>query len=112
MGKFLDRAAGLGFVIPEGYFFLDIDHRPKENALVQTMLRRFDSCAEYSVSGSGIHIYGKCDPSQPSHAVMLLLANREAQPFNISPLLHFPTYPWRSSSQNILELGAQLIRCI
>ena len=64
MGKFLDRAAGLGFVIPEGYFFLDIDHRPKENALVQTMLRRFDSCAEYSVSGSGIHIYGKCDPSQ------------------------------------------------
>lgn len=64
MDKFPDRAAGLGFVIPEGYFFLDIDHRPQEDALVQTMLRRFDSYAEYSVSGSGIHVYGKCDRSQ------------------------------------------------
>ncbi len=62
--NFPDRAAGLGFVIPKGYFFLDIDHRPKEDALVQTMLRRFDSYAEYSVSGNGTHIYGKCDLSQ------------------------------------------------
>ena len=64
MEKFSDRAAGLGFVIPEGYFFLDIDHRAKEDALVQIMLRRFDSYAEYSVSGNGVHIYGKCDLSQ------------------------------------------------
>lgn len=64
MEKFSDRAAGLGFVIPERYFFLDIDHRGKEDALVQIMLRRFDSYAEYSVSGNGVHIYGKCDLSQ------------------------------------------------
>lgn len=64
MEQFPDRTAGLGFVIPEGYFFLDIDHKAKEDVLVQMMLRRFDSYAEYSVSGSGIHIYGKCDPSQ------------------------------------------------
>ena len=54
-------AAGVGFVIPEGYFFLDIDHKEKTDPLVQTMFSRFNSYAEYSVSGTGIHIYGKCD---------------------------------------------------
>ena len=54
-------AAGVGFVIPEGYFFLDIDHADKNDPRVQTMLSRFDSYAEYSVSGNGLHIYGKVD---------------------------------------------------
>ena len=54
-------AAGVGFVIPEGYFFLDIDHADKDDPRVQTMLSRFDSYAEYSVSGNGLHIYGKVD---------------------------------------------------
>lgn len=54
-------AAGVGFVIPEGYFFLDIDHAALDDPRVQTMLSRFDSYAEYSVSGNGLHIYGKVD---------------------------------------------------
>ena len=52
---------GIGFIIPKGYVFLDIDHRGLDNPLVQTMLRRFDTYAEHSVSGGGIHFYGKCD---------------------------------------------------
>ena len=54
-------AAGVGFVLPEGYFFLDIDHANKDDPRVQTMLSRFDSYAEYSVSGNGLHIYGTVD---------------------------------------------------
>lgn len=55
------RYSGVGFVIPEGYFFIDIDHRTITDVFVQMLLTRFDSYAEYSVSGEGIHIYGKCD---------------------------------------------------
>ena len=55
------HAAGVGFKIPEGYFFLDIDHRELSDPLVQTLLTRFDSYSERSISGGGIHIYGKCD---------------------------------------------------
>ncbi|HOT71613.1 MAG TPA: phage/plasmid primase, P4 family [Bacillota bacterium] len=58
------HAAGVGFKLPEGYFFLDIDHRKLTDPLVQTLLVRFDSYAEHSVSGGGIHIYGKCDLSK------------------------------------------------
>lgn len=58
------HAAGVGFKLPEGYFFLDIDHRQLTDPLVQTLLGRFDSYAEHSVSGGGIHIYGKCDVSK------------------------------------------------
>lgn len=54
-------AAGVGFVIPEGCFFLDIDHATLGDPRVQIMLSRFDSYAEYSVSGNGLHIYGKVD---------------------------------------------------
>ena len=39
-------AAGVGFVIPEGYFFLDIDHADKADPRVKTMLSRFCSYAE------------------------------------------------------------------
>lgn len=58
------HAAGIGFKIPENYFFLDIDDRELSDPLVQTLLTRFDSYTEYSVSGTGIHIYGKCDFSK------------------------------------------------
>lgn len=54
-------AAGLGFRIPKGYFFLDIDHRDLKDPLAQTLLSRFESYTEYSVSGEGLHIYGKVD---------------------------------------------------
>ena len=51
---------GVGFKIPDGYFFLDVDHRDLDDPLVQKLLTRFDSYAERSVSGGGIHIYGHC----------------------------------------------------
>lgn len=57
-------ASGIGFKIPENYFFLDIDDRGPSDPLVQTLLARFDSYTERSVSGGGIHIYGKCDFSK------------------------------------------------
>ena len=53
--------SGVGFVIPEGFFFLDIDHRALDNPYVVKMLERFGSYTERSVSGEGIHIYGRCD---------------------------------------------------
>ena len=56
--------SGVGFKIPEGYFFLDIDHKDVSDPYVQLLLERFDSYTERSVSGGGIHIYGKCDASQ------------------------------------------------
>ena len=55
---------GVGFVIPEGYFFLDIDHMALTDPFVQLMLERYHSYAEKSVSGEGLHIYGKCDRGQ------------------------------------------------
>lgn len=57
-------AAGVGFKIPKGYYFIDIDHKELADPLVQTILARHDSYAEYSVSGKGIHQYGKCDFTQ------------------------------------------------
>ncbi|MCD7818816.1 MAG: hypothetical protein LUH07_07170, partial [Lachnospiraceae bacterium] len=55
---------GVGFIIPEGYFFLDLDHVLLEDPFVQLMLERFHSYAEKSVSGEGLHIYGRCDRGQ------------------------------------------------
>ncbi len=56
--------SGLGFRIPDGMFFLDVDHKNIDDPFVQTLLRRFDSYVEYSVSTEGIHIYGTYDLSQ------------------------------------------------
>ena len=56
--------SGVGFKIPDGYFFLDIDHKDVTDPYVQLLLERFDSYTERSVSGGGIHIYGKCDASR------------------------------------------------
>ena len=55
------KADGVGFVIPDGYFFLDIDHKEVDAPLSQKMLARFNSYAEISPSGNGLHIYGMCD---------------------------------------------------
>ena len=58
------KADGVGFRIPKGMFFLDIDHRDLDDPMVQALLDLYDSYAEYSVSGEGIHIYGLCDAGQ------------------------------------------------
>ncbi len=55
---------GVGFIIPEGYFFLDIDHRSSGDPLCQMLFERFDSYTEKSQSGEEFHIYGCCDPSR------------------------------------------------
>ena len=47
---------GVGFIIPKGMYFLDIDHRDDADAMVQLQIRRHDTYAEKSVSGNGIHI--------------------------------------------------------
>ncbi|WP_230266660.1 phage/plasmid primase, P4 family [Allobaculum fili] len=56
--------AGVAFVLPAGYFFLDIDNRSLDDSLTKRLMTRFKSYAEKSQSGNGYHIYGKCDPSQ------------------------------------------------
>ncbi len=58
------RADGIGFRIPNGMFFLDIDHRDLKDPFVQEIMTLYKSYSEFSVSGQGIHIYGLCDISQ------------------------------------------------
>ena len=58
------KADGIGFVIPEGMFFLDIDHRDLNDPEVKEILALFNSYSEFSVSGTGIHVYGLCDVEQ------------------------------------------------
>ena len=60
----LGDAERIGFTIPEGYFFLDINHRDTQSELVQELLNHFLTYAETSPSDNGIHIYGKCDSSR------------------------------------------------
>lgn len=52
---------GVGFRIPCGVFFLDIDHKDLDDPMVKKLVTQFDTYTEYSVSGTGIHIYGLCD---------------------------------------------------
>jgi P4 family phage/plasmid primase-like protien len=52
---------GIGFVLPDGYFLLDIDHRSADDPLTRELLEQFSTYTETSVSGQGIHIIGKCD---------------------------------------------------
>ena len=61
---------GVGFRIPNNVFFLDIDHRDLNDPMVQELLHLFDSYTEYSVSGSGIHIYGLCNISSLPELIM------------------------------------------
>lgn len=58
------KADGLAFKIPDGYFFLDADDYSLDDPFIQMLLNRFNSYTERSVSGGGIHIYGKCDPTK------------------------------------------------
>lgn len=60
----IKRQRILGFVVPEGYFFLDVDHKGTDDPLVKEMLKLFPTYAELSPSGNGVHFYGKCDISQ------------------------------------------------
>jgi putative DNA primase/helicase len=46
--------SGIGIIIPKDMFFLDVDHKAVEDPFVQTLLKRFDSYAELSVSKEGV----------------------------------------------------------
>ena len=62
--KETQHAAGIGFKIPDGYFFLDADLYSLDDPFIKLILERFNSYTERSVSGGGLHIYGKCDISR------------------------------------------------
>ena len=55
------NASGIGFVVPDNMYFLDIDGRSLDDSFVQLLLERHDTYAEISPSGNGIHILGTCD---------------------------------------------------
>lgn len=53
---------GVGYVIPKGYFGIDIDKRSFEDDITKDILSRFDmTYTEKSPSGKGLHIIGKVD---------------------------------------------------
>lgn len=54
-------ADGIGFVIIKGMFFIDIDHKNKDDPKVKYIMSLTNTYAEYSNSGKGIHIYGTCN---------------------------------------------------
>lgn len=58
------KASGVGFIIPEGYFCLDIDHVDPDDSFVKNYISRFCSYSELSQSKKGVHIYGKVDLSK------------------------------------------------
>lgn len=60
----LHRCTGVGFVIPEGVFFLDKDHIAPDDPVVKNLFVQFPTYAEKSFSGNGLHIYGFCDLSR------------------------------------------------
>ncbi len=54
------KCDGIGFILPSGYFLLDIDNRDLNDPLAKVLLERFgNTYSEYSVSGHGAHVLGK-----------------------------------------------------
>ena len=99
--------SGVGFVIPEGWFFLDIDHKELSDTLVQEILSRFDTYAEYSQSGAGLHLYGKCDFSRlPTETID---GKRKLDQFTqkTAPVTGIIHCPWRRSSSFILRVSVK-----
>ena len=62
--KGIQDASGIGFVIPDGMYFLDIDSRDTSDPLVQDLIKRHGTYAEISPSGKGLHLLGTCDNAQ------------------------------------------------
>ncbi|MBR3019960.1 MAG: DNA primase [Clostridia bacterium] len=55
---------GIGFVMPEGYFLLDVDHRDSDDPVMKELVSAFPTYLERSPSGNGFHFYGKVDISR------------------------------------------------
>ena len=54
-------ADGIGFIIPKGIVFVDIDDRALDDELSKEIRNNLNTYVETSPSGSGLHIYGLCD---------------------------------------------------
>ena len=52
---------GVGFVMPEGVFLLDIDHKDSNDPIFTAIRALFPTYTEISPSGHGYHIYGRAD---------------------------------------------------
>lgn len=55
---------GIGFVMPEGYFLLDVDHKDMDDPVLKELVSLFPTYLERSPSGNGFHFYGKVDVSR------------------------------------------------
>ena len=55
---------GIGFVMPKGFFLLDVDHMDEDDPVFTAIRRLFPTYTEVSPSGKGYHIYGKADLSR------------------------------------------------
>ena len=55
---------GIGFVMPEGFFLLDVDHMDEDDPVFAAIRRLFPTYTEISPSGEGYHIYGQADLSR------------------------------------------------
>ncbi len=75
---------GIGFVIPRGYFFIDVDHQDINSPLVQELMTLFKGVyAEISPSGTGVHFYGKCDPKMlPTESANPVVSTEQGSAFS------------------------------
>lgn len=55
---------GIGFVMPEGYFLLDVDHKADDDPIMKELIALFPTYLERSPSGNGYHFYGQADLSR------------------------------------------------
>jgi P4 family phage/plasmid primase-like protien len=52
---------GIGFIMPEGYFLLDVDHKDSDDPVLKELASSFPTYLERSPSGNGFHFYGRAD---------------------------------------------------
>ncbi len=46
---------GIGFIMPEGYFLLDVDHKADDDPIMKELIALFPTYLERSPSGNGYH---------------------------------------------------------
>ena len=56
--------SAVAFTVPKNMAFMDLDHKELTDPFVQLQLERFNTYAERSISGTGIHIYCLVDTAK------------------------------------------------